>query len=224
MTGIGKHIVVSDSIISNWSNDSASYAPSSVSSIISINGGYDGRTYGQFLVSSWNYGLGLLIYNNGSFQNIKWFSTVDHTHSYLPLSGGTMNNTNKVTNLNADLLDGYHATCGTNKPWGTIPVITAGGYMDVGKHFEFHYDNTTGSDYSTLLGCTGNYGNVVNLPSASGTLALTSQIPNVTNYYWANIKISNTSNSNTAPTFGSAIVNTRLSIASSTLTKTSPIS
>ena len=29
-----------------------------------------------------------------------------HTHSYLPLSGGTMSNTNKVTNLNADLLDG----------------------------------------------------------------------------------------------------------------------
>ena len=224
MTGIGKHIVVSDSIIGNWSNNSASHTSSSVSSIISINGGYDGRTYGQFLVSSWNYGLGLLKYNNGSFQNIKWFSTVDHTHSYLPLSGGTMSNTNKVTNLNADLLDGYHATCGTNKPWGTIPVIHPNGWMDVGKHFEFHYDNTTGSDYSTLLRCTGNYGNVVNLPSASGTLALTSQIPNVTNYYWANIKISNASNSNTAPTFGSAIVNTRLSIASSTLTKTNPTS
>ena len=33
-----------------------------------------------------------------------------HTHSYLPLSGGTMSNTNLVTNLNADLLDGYHAS------------------------------------------------------------------------------------------------------------------
>ena len=33
-----------------------------------------------------------------------------HTHSYLPLSGGTMSNTNIVTNLNADLLDGYHAS------------------------------------------------------------------------------------------------------------------
>ena len=32
-----------------------------------------------------------------------------HTHSYLPLSGGTMSNTSLVTNLNADLLDGYHA-------------------------------------------------------------------------------------------------------------------
>lgn len=33
-----------------------------------------------------------------------------HTHSYLPLSGGTMANTNVVTNLNADLLDGYQAS------------------------------------------------------------------------------------------------------------------
>jgi hypothetical protein len=61
-----------------------------------------------------------------------------------------------------------------NKPWGTIPAITTSGWMDVGKQFEFHYDNTTGSDYSTLLTCTGNHSNVVNLPSASGTLALTS--------------------------------------------------
>ena len=105
-------------------------------------------------------------------ENVLTGNITSHTHSYLPLSGGTMSNTNLVTNLNADLLDGYHATYGNNKPWGTIPVITAGGYMDVGKHFEFHYDNTTGSDYSTVLACTGNYGNIVNLPSASGKLAL----------------------------------------------------
>ena len=79
---------------------------------------------------------------------------------------------------NAETVDGYYATMGNNKPWGTIPVITAtGGYMDIGKHLEFHYDNSTGSDYSTALMCTGNHGNVVNLPSGSGTLALTSDIP-----------------------------------------------
>ena len=96
-----------------------------------------------------------------------------HTHSYLPLSGGTMSNTNVVTNLNADLLDGYHASYASSKPWGTIPVISNGGYMDVGNSFEFHHDNVTGSDYSTVLTCTGNYSNIVRLPSASGTLALT---------------------------------------------------
>lgn len=74
----------------------------------------------------------------------------------------------------SDKLDGYHATNGNNKPWGTIPVITTAGGMDIGKHLEFHFDNTTGSDYSTALMCTGNHSNVVNLPSRSGTLALTS--------------------------------------------------
>ena len=77
------------------------------------------------------------------------------------------------SSLDADLLDGYHASIASNTPWGTIPVITPNGNMDVGQHFEFHYDNTTGSDYSTILGCTGNYSNIVNLPSKSGTLALT---------------------------------------------------
>lgn len=44
--------------------------------------------------------------------------------------------------------------------------------MDVGKQFEFHYDNTTGSDFSTILRCTGNYSNIIDLPSVSGTLSL----------------------------------------------------
>ena len=79
---------------------------------------------------------------------------------------------NAATATNANTLDGYHASYANSKPWGTIPVITDGGYMDVGKHFEFHYDNTTGSDYSTVLACTGNYSNIVRLPSKSGTLAL----------------------------------------------------
>ena len=77
---------------------------------------------------------------------------------------------------NADTVDGYHATSGNNKPWGTIPVITTNGYMDIGKHLEFHYDNSTGSDYSTALMCQGNYSNIVYLPLESGTLALTSQV------------------------------------------------
>ena len=78
---------------------------------------------------------------------------------------------------NADTVDGYHASYNSNTPWGTIPAITTGGLMDIGKQLEFHNDNSTGSDFSTLLRCTGNYSNVVNLPSGSGTLALTSDIP-----------------------------------------------
>ena len=38
----------------------------------------------------------------------------------------------------------------------------------------------------------------------NGTIAITSDIPIVTDYYWANIKVSSLSNSETAPTFANA--------------------
>ncbi len=88
---------------------------------------------------------------------------------------------------NADKLDGYHASYSSSTPWGTIPVITTQGFMDIGKHLEFHRDNTTGSDYSTLLTCTGNYSNIVNLPSESGTLALLSQVVSTSDFNWTNL-------------------------------------
>lgn len=104
------------------------------------------------------------------------FEKSGSSNSYVLLGGGDHKLESALNVANADTLDGYHATSGNNKPWGTIPVITAAGYMDIGKHLEFHYDNTTGSDYSTALMCQGNYSNIVYLPSASGTLALTSQV------------------------------------------------
>ena len=48
-------------------------------------------------------GLGSAAYTDSSA-----YAPASHTHSYLPLSGGTMSNTNVVTNLNAELLGGYH--------------------------------------------------------------------------------------------------------------------
>jgi len=38
------------------------------------------------------------------------YSLLGHTHPYLPLIGGEMSNTNLVTNLNTDLLDGQHGS------------------------------------------------------------------------------------------------------------------
>ena len=43
------------------------------------------------------------------------FPPESHTHSYLPLSGGTMSNQNVVVNLNADLLDGYSGSAYAKK-------------------------------------------------------------------------------------------------------------
>lgn len=74
--------------------------------------------------------------------------------------------------VNADKLGGYSITTNKNTPWRTIPYISNIGVMDVGMSFEFHFDNTTGSDFSTVLTCTGDYGNIVRLPSVDGTLAL----------------------------------------------------
>ena len=61
---------------------------------------------------------------------------------------------------------------------------------------------------------SGNHGNIVNLPSKSGTLALTTDIPTITDYYWANVLISKTSNDKTTPTFSNTIINGTLNINS----------
>lgn len=75
---------------------------------------------------------------------------------------------------NADTLDGYHANGGNVAPYGHIPTIESDGVMEVGKYIDFHNDNSGKHDFSTRLQSSGNYGNSVNLPSNSGTLALIS--------------------------------------------------
>ena len=60
-------------------------------------------------------------------------------------------------------------------PFGTIPCVGNDGVMEIGRYIDYHYDNSGSYDFSTRLLATGNYANIVNLPSASGTLALTSQ-------------------------------------------------
>lgn len=120
---------------------------------------------------------------NRNKQLLRWngtgsqvYTILDTSSTYISGGKGVINGTTITQVDNADKLDGFHATSGNNKPWGTIPAITTNGWMDVGRQFEFHYDNSTGSDYSTLLRCTGNYSNIVELPAESGTLALTSQV------------------------------------------------
>lgn len=75
---------------------------------------------------------------------------------------------------NANTLDGYHANGSNVAPYGHIPTIESDGVMEVGKYIDFHNDNSGKHDFSTRLLTTGNYGNSVNLPSSSGTLALIS--------------------------------------------------
>lgn len=108
---------------------------------------------------------------------------------------------------NADTLDGYPANGNNDRPYGHIPTIESDGVMEVGRYIDFHNDNNGKHDFSTRLQSTDNYGNEVNLPSASGTLAL---INDVNNYYWANVKISTSSSTTTSPTFSNVYLGNSL--------------
>ena len=68
-----------------------------------------------------------------------------------------------------------------NSAWNNIPVLS---YV-------------TDSDYNSGNNTTTHQ---IKFPLASGTVALTSNIPNPTNYYWANVKISASSSTTTSPT------------------------
>lgn len=95
-------------------------------------------------------------------------------NTYVNNRKGYINGTEITQVNNAETLDGYHANGSNVAPYGHIPTIESDGVMEVGKYIDFHNDNSGEHDFSTRLQSTGNYGNVVNLPSASGTLALTS--------------------------------------------------
>ena len=87
--------------------------------------------------------------------------------------GGTNKTLTAAYATNCDTVDGYHAGM-SSKPYGTIPAISSSGVIELGHYIDFHHDNTTGSDYSVRLQTNGNHSNVVTLPTATGTLALTS--------------------------------------------------
>ena len=127
--------------------------------------------------------------------------------TYVNNNKGYINGTEITQVNNADTLDGYPANGSNDRPYGHIPTIESNGVMEIGRYIDFHNDNNGNRDFSTRLQSTGNYGNEVNLPSASGTLAL---INDVNNYYWANVKISTSSSTTTSPTFSNVYLGNSL--------------
>lgn len=127
--------------------------------------------------------------------------------------------TNRITvpyATNADKIDGFHANTSQN-PFGKIPTITGSGVMEVGRYIDFHYNSSDTSDYRTRLQINHSGGSyTVLLPTKSGTLAMTSDIPTVTNYYWANVKVSTQSSTSTFPTFGNITVNSQTTLKGNT--------
>ena len=95
------------------------------------------------------------------------YSWGNHAGKYLPISGKA---------ADSALLNGQ-GLADVNGRNG-IPVSSSGGYMEVGMAVDFHrYED--GADFSTRLRvANGNFGNIVWLPTADGTIALTSDITN----------------------------------------------
>lgn len=76
--GIGANVDVSASIINNWSNDAATYYETNIFSVIKISGAYNGVTYGQFLLSSYNLAkVGIVGRNFSQWSKIKWLAFED---------------------------------------------------------------------------------------------------------------------------------------------------
>ena len=92
---------------------------------------------------------------------------------------------------------------------------TTDGSWDFGEYTESGWNNVpllsyiTDSNYNSGNNTTTYQ---IKFPLASGTVALTSDIPTVTNYYWANVKISTSSNSRTNPSFDTVYAATRINM------------
>ena len=105
----------------------------------------------------------------------NWVKLLHSGNSYVTSGKGVINGTTITQVDNAEKLGGMPKNYGQS-PFGTIPCVGGNGVMEIGRYIDYHYDNSGKYDFSTRLQTTGNYANVVNLPSASGTLALTSQV------------------------------------------------
>ena len=134
---------------------------------------------------------------------------------YLPLAGGTMTGQIKgdtggtwIAGKDNALIYQYH-----NAPGAWSPVI---GFQTRGGNWEF---GSNGNDYdNAVFSWMSDQGTndpiLVTLRKTAGTIALTSEIPTVTNYYWANMNISDAIDTTTSPIFGS-VVSTGLITANS---------
>lgn len=84
--------------------------------------------------------------------------TVNISTNYLPLSGGTMSNSNVVNNLNADLLDGLHVNDNTNSEANAIVRTDANGYIQASYiHYNSHEKLNTNPSYICGFNDNDNY-------------------------------------------------------------------
>lgn len=135
-------------VVREYGNDCANM-PSAHWYHIYTGQGSDAAYNTQLAIGMTTDGLYFRNKNSNTWGSWKKVSVDGHTHSHtLPKSGDWWN-------------DGF-VTVGNN------------GVSEVGKYIDFHHTDTTTKDYSVRLQTNGDNANTLTLPTASGTLCLTS--------------------------------------------------
>ena len=136
----------------SWGTTSSGYSPVTIGTE-SRTVALLGHTHGEYLTEI----------TKAQVEAVLTGNITSHTHGYLPLTGGAMNNTNLVTNLNADLLDGlhktafaqqFHAALGTNTGWYKIRILPATSWMiafnvRIYQSYQFNEIMFSGYNYGT---------------------------------------------------------------------------
>lgn len=165
---------------------------------------------------------------NQTVSGIKTFSTQQKFTVATGTSPFTVSSTTVVGNLNADMVDGYHSSK-LFRSFGGVSIDF--NFSDDNNnnglyylHSNYTQSNKNGITYGSLMNFSSSAsswqiisGNDARLYyrnrwwsggggawSAWKTIAYTSDIKDPANYYWANVKVSASSNSGTSPTFSTA--------------------
>lgn len=165
---------------------------------------------------------------NQTVSGIKTFSTQQKFTVATGTSPFTVSSTTVVGNLNADMVDGYHSSK-LFRSFGGVSIDF--NFSDDNNnnglyylHSSYTQSNKNGITYGSLMNFSSSAsswqiisGNDARLYyrnrwwsggggawSAWKTIAYTSDIKDPANYYWANVKVSASSNSGTSPTFSTA--------------------
>ena len=94
--------------------------------------------------------------------------------------------TSAGTASNSNALGGYSlGTSNTSGTWGKVPLVKSDGVIEIGRYIDMHYTNTSTKDYGTRIQISSDAGNVLTLPTSSGTLCLTNH--SHSEYYSSNI-------------------------------------
>lgn len=165
---------------------------------------------------------------NQTVSGIKTFSTQQKFTVATGTSPFTVSSTTVVGNLNADMVDGYHSSK-LFRSFGGVSIDF--NFSDDNNnnglyylHSEYTQSNKNGITYGSLMNFSSSASSWQIISgrdarlyyrnrwwsggggawSAWKTIAYTSDIKNPANYYWANVKVSASSNSGTSPTFSTA--------------------